>query len=236
MVKGQRRMPRVYLIRHGETEWSLNGRHTGVSDIPLTENGEKIVEEMGPRVIGHGKLINPEHLRHILISPRQRAQRTAELLFGDNKPTNCKFQTEPDVGEWDYGAYEGMLSKDIKKEKPDWSIWDDGCPPGETPGETPQQMSDRVDRVIAKVRAIHEEAEKTAATPEEIDYSDVIIFSHGHFSRCFIARWCDLPLKTGYHIAADPGGLAVLGYQHMSLQEPSLLGLNWYTEDALQRR
>ncbi|WVQ81479.1 hypothetical protein IAT38_003603 [Cryptococcus sp. DSM 104549] len=231
-----KRMPRVYLIRHGETEWSLNGRHTGVSDIPLTANGEKMVNEMGPRVIGKDKLINPAHLRHIIISPRQRAQRTAELLFGNEKLDKCAFTTDPEVAEWDYGAYEGLLSKEIKKQKPDWSIWDDGCPPGETPGESPQQMSDRVDRVIAKVRALHEAAESAAAKPEEVDYADVIIFSHGHFSRTFIARWCDLPIKAGYHFAAEAGGLAVLGYQHMSLKEPSLLGLNWYTEEALQRR
>ncbi|WVQ63808.1 uncharacterized protein L199_001963 [Kwoniella botswanensis] len=231
-----RRMPRVYLIRHGETEWSLNGRHTGVTDIPLTENGEKMVKEMSPKMMGKGKLINPNHLRHIFVSPRQRAQRTAELLFGDNKPLKCNFTTEPDVGEWDYGKYEGMLTKDIRKDKADWNIWDDGCPPGETPGESPQQMTERVDRVIAKVRAIHQAAEDAADTPEEADYADVIIFSHGHFSRSFIARWCDLPIKTGYHFSAEAGGLAVLGYQHKTLKEPSLLGLNWYTEDALERR
>ncbi|AAW44186.1 hypothetical protein CNBF3890 [Cryptococcus deneoformans B-3501A] len=231
-----KRMPRVYLVRHGETEWSLNGRHTGVTDIPLTANGEKMVLEMSPRMIGPGKLINPAHLRHILISPRRRAQRTAQLLFGENAPPECNIITDPEVAEWDYGAYEGMLSKDIKKEAPNWSIWDDGCPPGETPGESPAQMSARVDRVIAKVRALHAEAENAAENADEVDYSDVMIFSHGHFSRCFIARWCDLPIKAGYHFAAEAGGLAVLGYQHKSLKEPSLLGLNWYTEDALERR
>jgi probable phosphoglycerate mutase len=77
-------------------------------------------------------------------------------MFGDSPPPKCAFTTDPDVGEWDYGKYEGMLTKDIKKEKADWSIWDDGCPPGETPGESPQQMSDRVDRVIAKIREIHQ--------------------------------------------------------------------------------
>ncbi|WVR08977.1 hypothetical protein IAU60_006036 [Kwoniella sp. DSM 27419] len=232
-----RRMPRVYLIRHGETEWSLNGRHTGTTDIPLTANGEKMVKEMSPKMIGEDKLVKPSRIKHVLISPRQRAQVTCKLLFGDsNKLTRCHYETDPEVAEWDYGAYEGMLSKDIKKEKPDWSIWDDGCPPGETPGESPQQMSDRVDRVIAKVRKIHQAAEDAVDDPVDAEDADVIIFSHGHFSRCFIARWCDLPLRTGYHFAAEAGGLAVLGYQHHTLKEPSLLGLNWYTEDALERR
>ncbi|GFZ47342.1 hypothetical protein JCM24511_05085 [Saitozyma sp. JCM 24511] len=217
----KKRMPRVYLIRHGETEWSLNGRHTGVSDIPLTANGEKMVKEMGPRMMGPGKLIDPAAVRHVFISPRKRAQRTAELLFGANPLPKCYMTTEPEVAEWDYGAYEGMLTKDIRKDRPDWEIWTDGCPPGDTPGETPQQMSDRVDRVIAKVRAIH---------------TKVMIFSHGHFTRVFIARWCGFPLKAGYNFAADAGGLAVLGYQHNTLKEPSLLGLNWYSEDSLAHR
>ncbi|KAK4685900.1 sedoheptulose-bisphosphatase, partial [Tremellales sp. Uapishka_1] len=231
MVK--KRMPRVYLVRHGETEWSLNGRHTGTTDIPLTANGERIVKEMAPRVIGKDRLINPEHLRHVIVSPRQRAQRTADLLFSGVECGHVQFKTEPLVSEWDYGKYEGMLTKDIKKEKPDWSIWEDGCPPGDTPGETVQQMSDRVDSVIAKVRAIHSATEDEAHGD---DWADVMIFSHGHFSRVFIARWCELPLATGYHFAADAGGvragflrlvsgliscqLAVLGYQHMTLKEP----------------
>lgn len=84
------------------------------------------------------------------------------------------------------------------------------CPPGETPGESPAQMSARVDRVIAKVRALHEKAQNAAENADEVDYSDVMIFSHGHFSRCFIARWCDLPIKAGYHFAAEPGGVSLL--------------------------
>ncbi|RXK38161.1 phosphoglycerate mutase [Tremella mesenterica] len=217
------RKPRVYLIRHGETEWSLNGRHTGSTDIPLTQHGEDMVKNLGPRVIGPGKLINPEHIRHIVVSPRQRAQRTAALLFGEHKPPKCFWTVDPDVAEWDYGAYEGLFSKDIRKDRPDWDIWTQGCPPGETPGETPQQISDRVDRVIAKVRAIHAEAEKVAKSPEDVDYADVMIFSHGHFSRCFIPRWCNLPVQAGYNFAADPGCITVLGYQHMTLKEPYTL-------------
>ncbi|BEI85206.1 hypothetical protein CcaverHIS002_0506070 [Cutaneotrichosporon cavernicola] len=192
----RRRMPRVYLIRHGETEWSINGRHTGTTDIPLTQNGVDMVRAMAPRVIGADKLIDPAH---------------------------------PDIAEWDYGAYEGMLTKDIRKERPGWEIWRDGCPPGHgTPGESPEQMTERVDRVIARIREIHAKAE--CVPDDEVDYSDVILFSHGHFTRSFIARWCQLPIQAGYNFSSDAGGLAMLGYQHMSLKEPSLLGLNWYTE------
>ncbi|ODN81053.1 hypothetical protein L202_03150 [Cryptococcus amylolentus CBS 6039] len=230
------RMPRVYLIRHGETEWSLNGRHTGVTDIPLTAKGEQMVLDMSPRMIGPGKLIQPEYVRNIIISPRARAARTAELLFGEHKPPKANITTDAEVSEWDYGAYEGLLSSEIAAHRPGWSIWNDGCPAGETPGESPQEISDRVDRVIARVRAIHSAYKDDALGSDDANCADVLIFSHGHFSRCFIARWCDLPVQTGYHLCAEPGGLAVLGYQHRSLNEPSLLGLNWYTEDALAKR
>jgi len=180
-----------------------------------------------------------------------------------------------------------MLTKDIRQKQPGWDIWRDGyvylvsspklpkdlssvrppclrlvlmdrCPDGETPGESPQEMSDRVDRVIAKIRKIHQDvsdtpshsldahpqanrqAEDAASCPEEADHADVMIFSHGHFSRVFIARWCDFPINAGYHFSADPGcvsifqnlrnlhfsilaadlQLAVLGYQHNTLKEP----------------
>ncbi|BEI93032.1 uncharacterized protein CcaverHIS019_0506600 [Cutaneotrichosporon cavernicola] len=225
----RRRMPRVYLIRHGETEWSINGRHTGTTDIPLTQNGVDMVRAMAPRVIGADKLIDPAHVRHIIVSPRARAQVTSRLLFENDMPPDCSWSTEPDIAEWDYGAYEGMLTKDIRKERPGWEIWRDGCPPGHgTPGESPEQMTERVDRVIARIREIHAKAE--CVPDDEVDYSDVILFSHGHFTRSFIARWCQLPIQAGYNFSSDAGGLAMLGYQHMSLKEPSLLGLNWYTE------
>ncbi|KAL1407638.1 hypothetical protein Q8F55_007071 [Vanrija albida] len=234
----KKRMPRVYLIRHGETEWSINGRHTGVSDIPLTANGEKVIKEAGPRIVGEGddKLIHPKFLRHIFVSPRKRARRTFELMFGDDLPDQCAVETVPEVAEWDYGKYEGWLTKDIRKDHPGWEIWKDGCPPGETPGETPEQMTARVDGVIARIRKIHAEAKNTSPNPDSVENGDVIIFSHGHFTRAFIARWCNFPIAAGYHFSADPGGLAVLGYQHFNLNEPSLLGLNWYTEEQLKAR
>lgn len=191
-----------------------------------------MVRGMAPRMIGADskrssrgptdapELIDPAHVRHIIVSPRQRAQVTSKLLFENNPPSDCSWVTDPEVAEWDYGAYEGMLTKDIRKLHPGWEIWRDGCvwalrddtdhrcPPGNTPGESPEQMATRVDRVIEKVRAIHQEAAHEAATPEEVDYSDVIIFSHGHFTRSFIARWCQLPLAAGYNFSSDAGGVS----------------------------
>ncbi|GHJ89646.1 hypothetical protein NliqN6_6048 [Naganishia liquefaciens] len=223
------RMPHVYLVRHGQTEWSLNGRHTGTSDIPLTEKGVEIMKRTAKKVVPD--VIVPENVSHVFVSPRKRAQLTADLLFNhDEKNVFKSFETCDDVQEWDYGAYEGLKTHEIRAKKPDWDIWQDGCPPGEKyPGESPQQMSDRVDRVIAKIRAIHKEC--LERPDRDGKAQDIVIVSHGHFSRAFVARWCDLPLKTGYHFVVDPGALHVLGYQHNTMKEPSLIGLNWFTEE-----
>ncbi len=145
--------PRVFIIRHGETEWSLNGRHTGTSDIPLTENGEKRILATGKALVGHDRLIVPEHLAHIYVSPRKRAQRTLELLgLGCKEPmpwqqhghipqteheaTEAKIQVTDQIREWDYGDYEGLKPAEIKKKRDEngegtWLIWKDGCPGGE---------------------------------------------------------------------------------------------------------
>lgn len=145
--------PRVFIIRHGETEWSLNGRHTGVSDIPLTANGEKRIRATGRALVGPDRLIVPKNLAHIYVSPRKRAQRTLELLglgckqpipweqHGDVEDGNvegmsAKIEVTNQIREWDYGDYEGVTSKDIAKQREErgqgpWDIWRDGCPGGE---------------------------------------------------------------------------------------------------------
>jgi len=136
-------IPRVFILRHGETEWSLNGRHTGTSDIPLTPNGEKRIATTGRALVGNDRLIVPRKLAHIYVSPRTRAQRTLQLLMDESEEgrkllekQGGKVQTTEDVREWDYGDYEGITSKDIKKQRakdglPVWDIWSDGCPGGE---------------------------------------------------------------------------------------------------------
>lgn len=145
--------PRVFIIRHGETEWSLNGRHTGTSDIPLTANGEKRIRATGKALVGPDRLIVPSNLAHIYVSPRKRAQRTLELLgLGCKEPmpwqehgkieepaseqTEAKIEVDERAREWDYGDYEGVTSKEIKERRKqsgegDWDIWRDGCPGGE---------------------------------------------------------------------------------------------------------
>lgn len=145
--------PRVFIIRHGETEWSLNGRHTGSSDIPLTANGEKRIIATGKALVGPDRLIVPKNLAHIYVSPRKRAQRTLELLNlgcslpwtqqASNEPhdhskgeTTAKVEITDAIREWDYGDYEGVTSQDIDRIRtaqglPKWNIWSDGCPGGE---------------------------------------------------------------------------------------------------------
>src|SRR5215831_3364485 len=160
--------PMVYLARHGETEWSRNGRHTGLTDLPLTEQGEQNAVRLGARLAGL-------MFEKVLTSPLQRAKRTCELAgFG------AVTEVDPDLVEWNYGDYEGRRTADIREKRPDWELFHDGCPNGESPA----QIAARADRVVARVRAIG---------------GNVLIFSSGHFLRVFAARWLGLePLDGKY--------------------------------------
>ncbi|KAI9644373.1 Sedoheptulose 1,7-bisphosphatase [Ciborinia camelliae] len=166
--------PRVFIIRHGETEWSLNGRHTGTTELPLTANGEKRIRATGRALIGDDRLIVPRNLAHIYVSPRKRAQRTLELLnvgcasklpweesaSQQQSPTSsppirtsATVEITPDIQEWDYGAYEGITSPEIQAQRqslglPPWDIFRDGCPAGESPA----QVTARLDRLIHMIR------------------------------------------------------------------------------------
>ncbi|KAF5385471.1 hypothetical protein D9757_005394 [Collybiopsis confluens] len=214
-----RPMPRLFVIRHGETEWSLNGRHTGRSDIPLTPRGEDQVKEKAPILVGEGRPINPKNLCTVFVSPRQRAHKTFHLLFAHvGSPHHILTEN---VREWDYGDYEGLLSFEIKAKRPDWSIWEHGCPGG----ETVQEMEKRVDQVITNVREYHRQYHE-----EGLNTRDVVVVAHGHFSRVLIARWIQFPLRLGTHFNVEPGGVAVLSYNHNSLAEPALNALNLYAD------
>jgi broad specificity phosphatase PhoE len=171
----------VFLVRHGETEWSLNGRHTGTSDIPLTEHGRQVARQWQP-------ILAKESFSLTLTSPMQRARETCRLAGFENVA-----HVEPDLVEWNYGRYEGLTTDQIHATVPDWLLFRDGCPGGEQPGE----IGARVDRVIAKVRAVN---------------GDVILFAHGHVLRVFAARWLDLPPSNGRHFLLDPATLNILSY------------------------
>jgi broad specificity phosphatase PhoE len=172
----------LYLIRHGETDWSLSGQHTGLTDVPLTGRGEDEARALEP-------ILRSLTFTRVLTSPLQRAWRTCELAG-----LGPAAETEPDLVEWDYGEYEGRRSLDIHKERPGWNVFRDGCPGGEMPG----QVSDRADRVIARLC--------------EMD-SNVALFSHGHFGCVLAARWIGMPAIDGQHFALSTASLSILGHR-----------------------
>jgi probable phosphoglycerate mutase len=175
------RLQRVYLVRHGETEWSLSGQHTGVTDIPLTENGRRVAKLLQP-------VLAKETFALVLTSPVQRARTTCELAgLGARAEIDC------DLMEWSYGEYEGLTPKQIHAHAPTWMLFSDGCPGG----ESPEQVGARVDRVIARVRAVS---------------GHVALFAHGHVFRVFAARWLGLPAQAGCHFLLDTATLNVLSY------------------------
>jgi probable phosphoglycerate mutase len=171
----------VFLVRHGETEWSRSGRHTGSSDVPLTERGREEARRLVP-------LIRSHRIGAAFVSPLQRARETAELIGLHD------VRVDPDLREWDYGAYEGRTTDDIRGERPDWLLWRNGCPGGEQPVD----VGRRADRVIALLRQ--------AA-------GDVIVFAHGHILRVLAARWVGLAPAEGSRLALDPATISMLGYE-----------------------
>jgi probable phosphoglycerate mutase len=170
----------VYVIRHGETEWSLSGQHTGVTDIPLTDNGRAVARRLQP-------ILAEETFSLVLTSPLRRARETCELAGLGARAT-----LDPDLMEWNYGLYEGLTRKEILDQRPDWLIFRDGCPGGETPA----QVGERVDRVLARVRDTQ---------------GNVALFAHGHVFRVLVARWLGLPPGGGQHFVLDTATLSVLG-------------------------
>ncbi|KAI5477764.1 phosphoglycerate mutase [Pseudohyphozyma bogoriensis] len=201
---------------------SPGSTRTGKTDIPLTANGEKIISVLGPKIVGPGKLLDPKHIQKAFISPRQRAQTTFQLLFaGSELPP---WETEEGVQEWDYGKYEGKTAATIRKEfDPKWQIWEDGCPEGESAEDITKRVDGMIEKIVAMTEVHHDEDDGSCA-------GDILIVSHGHFTRVFLTRWCALPLSQGRLFVADPGAISICGYQHHNFKERSLLGLNLFGE------
>jgi probable phosphoglycerate mutase len=171
----------VTLIRHGETEWSMNGRHTGITDIPLTENGRRAAYRLKP-------ILAQVAFARVWTSPMERARETCECVGLAEVA-----EIDRDLMEWNYGEYEGLTSEQIHVHAPGWLIFRDGCPGG----ERPEELGPRVDRVIARVRAVK---------------GDVALFAHGHFFRVFVARWLGLPVGAGSQFLLDTATLSILGH------------------------
>jgi probable phosphoglycerate mutase len=172
---------KVFVIRHGETAWSLSGQHTGKTDIPLTDNGRRLAERLRP-------VLAKETLTRVFVSPMQRARETCNLAG-----LGAAAVIDPDLAEWNYGEYEGLTPKQIHEGAPDWLIFQDGCPGG----ESPEQVGARADRVIARSRKVE---------------GNVALFAHGHILRVLAARWIGSPPGAGQHFLLDTGTLCVLGY------------------------
>jgi len=173
----------AYLARHGETEWSLSGQHTGLTDLPLTQRGELNARNLGERLKGMT-------FAAVFTSPLKRASHTCKLAgFG------AQAEVDRSLLEWDYGQYEGRRTVDIHKERPDWQLFRDGCPGG----ESPEQVGSRADRVMNRLRAIE---------------GDVLLFSSGHFLRVLAARWLGLEPAAGRFFLLSTASLSALGYEH----------------------
>lgn len=172
----------IVLVRHGPTEWSIAGRHTGTTDLPLTDGGREIAARLRDRLAGHDFAL-------VLSSPLRRARDTAELAGLADRA-----ELEPDLREYDYGAYEGLTTKEIREQRPGWYLWRDGAPDGETPA----QVGERADRAIA--RALEAEG-------------DAVLVAHGHILRVIGARWIELPAAYAGHLALGTAAVCELGLE-----------------------
>jgi len=175
-------LSRLWLVRHGETAWSASGKHTGSTDVPLTDTGRAAAESLMATLAGNSFAL-------VLSSPMSRARDTCALAgLGDNADVT------DDLCEWDYGDYEGLTTAEIRETRPGWNVFADGCPGG----ESPEEVGQRADRVVARVRSID---------------GDAIAFSHGHLLRVLATRWVGLPPQAGAHLALATASISVLGWE-----------------------
>lgn len=198
------RLHRLILLRHGETEWSATGRHTGRTEQDLTETGREQAVLARP-ALAELQLTEPL----VISSPRRRALDTAELagLHVD--------EIDPELSEWDYGDYEGLTTPQIRESVPDWLVWTHGCPGG----ESVDQVSARADRAVG-----------TAL--EHLATRDVVFVGHGHFSRAMLTRWAELPVSEGIRLSMVPASLAVCGFEH-GVRQITALGLTGHPNPCL---
>jgi broad specificity phosphatase PhoE len=195
---------RLLLLRHGETEWSRSGQHTGRTELDLTDTGREQAK-LAADALATLSLRDPL----VISSPRKRAQVTAELagLKVD--------EVSPLLAEWDYGDYEGLTTTQIREQVSDWLVWTHGCPGG----ESVQQVGERADRAIAYAL-------------EYLDSRDVLFVGHGHFSRAVVTRWVELPIQEGIRFAMVAASIAVCGHEH-GVRQISALGLTGHRHPCL---
>jgi broad specificity phosphatase PhoE len=198
-------MGEIILLRHGETEWSRDGRHTGRTDLPLTDLGRE-------QAVAAGALIADRKVAAAWSSPARRALDTAELA---GVPIQG---TDPDLWEWDYGGYEGITTAEVQRQRPGWYLWHDGVVPGGPggfPGETADQVGERCDRVISRVLPL-------VQGPGALE-GDVVLVAHGHVLRILAARWIGQPAREGSRLKLDTASVSRLGFEH---EVPVITGWN----------
>jgi probable phosphoglycerate mutase len=183
-------LPEVYLARHGETEWAITRRHTGCTDIPLTARGERNARSLGQRLAGI-------RFDRVFVSPMQRARRTCELAGFAAQAETCE-----DLREWDYGEYEGLTTEEIRRVRPAWNLFRDGCPGGESVAA----IGGRADRLVSFLRS---------------GAVRVLLFGHSHCFRVLAARWLGLPPEDGCLFVLGTASLSILGYEH-GRDEPAI--------------
>ena len=191
-------MGELILLRHGQTEWSQAGKHTGRTDVPLTPRGVADAAALAP-------MLARRHVVAVFTSPASRARRTAELAGLDGAGGRFPVKTDPDLWEWDYGGYEGMTTARIREQRPGWYLWRDGVIPGDAdhPGETVEQVGARADRVLERAWAYLGDG-----------VGDVALVGHGHVLRVLTARWLGLPPVDGRLFRLDTGTVSTLGTEH----------------------
>lgn len=182
-------VPTIYLARHGETEWSKSGQHTGRTDLPLTAKGESDGRKLAERLAGID-------FTRVFCSPLQRARRTAELA-------GFRPVVDTELLEWNYGQYEGLKTAEIRRDRPDWELFRDGCPGGESPAE----VAARVDRLIGRLRTLS---------------GNVLLFAHGHILRCLAARWVGQPVTFAGSLLLSTATVSTLGFDHGRPDEPAI--------------
>lgn len=183
-------LPRIFLARHGQTEWSKSGQHTGLTDIALTEQGEMEAKKLGKR-------LQEFQYSAVFSSPLQRAFRTAQLAGYMQR-----IDVASELAEWHYGEYEGLTSEQIRGKNPEWLLFRDGCPGG----ESPEEVTSRIDGFVGQLRKLE---------------GDILCFAHGHILRVVAARWLNLPIINASHFLLSTASLSILGYEH-NLSEPAI--------------
>jgi probable phosphoglycerate mutase len=175
----------IFIVRHGETEWSAAGRHTGRTDLPLTDVGRRSADRLGQELDG-------ETFELVLSSPLLRARETCELAGFGSSVELCE-----NLHEWDYGRYEGLTTPQIREQDPDWSLWVEGCPEGESPAE----IAARADRVLSRVSSVH---------------GNVLAFAHGHILRVLTARWLEMEAAAGARFRLATASISILGHERQT--------------------